>query len=112
MSFNFTYPQGTDYPLVITVNDENMEPVDLSSSTFEGQAREAYSSGSVLFSFSFTILDQVTDKGKVVAKINNTAITTVLSSNKNAVYDIEMTSMGQKTRILEGKIIITPEVTR
>lgn len=113
MTFNFTYPQGTDYPLTITVNDELGVPVDLTGYTLAGQAREKYDSVSAYFSFTLALKDQILYPGQFTATIPDNAVSDILSEKKKVVYDIEITSIGgDRRRILEGVITITPEVTR
>lgn len=112
-TYNFDYPQGTDYTITVTYNDVNGVPVDLTGYTAAGQAREAYDSLSPEFTFTCTILNQITNTGQLTVVIPNNAITTVLSNKLNLVYDVELTNLAlKKTRILQGKITVLPEVTR
>lgn len=112
MAFNFTYPQGTDYVLSITVNDENNDPLDLTGYTFRGHLRRTYS-GTLEFDFTMESLDQAIYPGQFKAKIANTDFTTIIDAPLKLVYDIEIVSSGGLvTRVLEGVCTVTPEATR
>lgn len=112
MRMDFTYPQGTDYTLNVTVKDSAGVTTDLTGYTVRGQARPSYD-GSLSFQFVCTLLSQITNTGQFAAAIPKTAITSVLSDQQSLVYDIEIeSSSGTVTRVLEGVITVTPEVTR
>jgi hypothetical protein len=113
MSYDFTYPQGTDHVITVTLNGSNSLPIDLTGYTAVGQARQEYNSVSPTFSFVISILNQIDNPGQFTIKINNNAITTILSKSLNLVYDVEIVDSSlNRTRILEGRILVTPEVTR
>lgn len=103
--------QDQDEELVITVSNQDGTPVNITGYTFAGQVRDTYL-GALIFPFSFEILDQTTNTGEVKMTVA-ASITRKIRINQPTiyVYDVEMSSP-KKTRILEGKILLNPEVTR
>ena len=109
--YNFVCPQGTTFSsqLIWAVDDE---PVNLSTYTARMQVREKYTS-------TQKILDLTTenggitlggDEGTIGINVNATVSAGIVP--KTYVYDLEMVSSSVVTRLLEGKFIVTPEVTR
>lgn len=116
--YNFSINQGEDFLIKLVIKDENKNPVDISQDTFEGQIREKYDSNSVAASFSFELGSET---GEVFVKMSNTvtaAIPCAAATNSNKrpstefIYDIEQTKSGIKKRILEGIVVVSPNVTR
>lgn len=104
---NLVIDQGTTYTTDLNLTDENGDPLVLSGYTANSQIRKHYtSSNSVVFSTS----------------INATAgvITLSLTANQTAnmaggryVYDVELTDASNSiSRIVEGIVTVTPQVTR
>jgi hypothetical protein len=104
---NLVIDQGTTYTTDLNLTDENGDPLILSGYTANSQIRKHYtSSNSVVFSTS----------------INATAgvITLSLTANQTAnmvggryVYDVELTDASNSiSRIVEGIVTVTPQVTR
>jgi len=106
---NITIEQGTDYRSIIDITDSNGDPLNLTGYTAAGQFRKSYQSNN---SYSFS-LDFVTPRssGKIQLGLSRT-----ISSNVDAsryVYDIELTDPTDvRTRLMEGILTITPEVTK
>jgi len=103
---NLVIDQGATFSSTVTVADANGDTMDLTNYTGAAQMRRHYSSTN---STSF-----------VVTVANSGIVTLSLSANATAdisygryVYDCEITSNAAiVTRILEGIITVTPEVTR
>lgn len=122
--YNMYIDQGSDYFLTLTLKDADGNKVDLTGFTFAGQIRQFISSPTVLASFAFNILPQAVPAtlGQVVVSLPKAASSAlpVIESNsgdscKNSstfVYDIEATADGITQRWLQGKVILSPEVTR
>ena len=109
--YNFICPQGTTFSKQLTWAIDG-EPVDLTTFTARMQVREKYTS-------STTILNLNTenggiflggDEGTIQIDINATATSAIVP--KDYVYDLELVSSSTVTRLIEGKFIVTPEVTR
>jgi len=109
--YNFICPQGSTFSkqLTWTVDDE---PVNLDTYTARMQVREKHSS-------KIAIVDINTENGGISLGGNQGTISLYISDEetenivaKDYVYDLEMISASEVTRIVEGKFIVTPEVTR
>lgn len=109
---NLELKQGEDFYRLLTFTDENGALVNLTGYSFAGQIRADYDD-TLFLSFTFTILNQGTNTGEVemtLAKALSSA-KTITGKNKY-VYDVERNSGTRTTRILEGSINISPEVTK
>lgn len=105
---NLTVDQGTTFTTTLNLTDADDIPINLDNYSYSAQLRKHYTSSN---STSFT----VTGGG-------NTGILTLsLSANTTAnltfgryVYDVEITSTsgGNVTRVVEGIVTVTPNVTR
>ena len=109
---HLTIDQGTTYSLTITVSDANANPLDLTGFTARAQLRKSYGATSYT-AFTVTIDDDPTT-GNLTIKLTD-AQTTLLKAGRY-VYDVEIVSPvvdgSEVTRVLEGIITVTPEVTR
>ena len=109
--YNMICPQGATFSkqLVYAIDGD---PVDLTTYTARMQVREKHTSKTAVVSLTtenggIALGD---DEGTIdlyIADENTAAI-----SPKNYVYDLELVSSGEVYRLLEGKFIVTPEVTR
>lgn len=104
---NLLIDQGASFETTLTLTDDNGDVVNLTNYTGAGQFRKHYTSS------SYTSFD-VTLGGA------NGTITLALTANSTAnvtagryVYDVEVTdNSGVITRLFEGIVTITPQVTR
>lgn len=104
--------QGEDFFRLITIKDENGYPIDLTGYSFEGQAKESFVSASYIF-FTFLVRDQVANKGEVEFSIARAQTSKKkLRERKQLIYDVEMNSGGQVSRILQGSMVLDPGVTK
>ena len=109
--YNMTCPQGATFSQQLTwLIDDN--PVNLTGYTANMQVREKHTS-------PIANLNLSTSNGSITLGGNLGTISLLVSASataqlvpKDYVYDIEMNSGGEVTRIIEGKFIVTPEVTR
>lgn len=104
---NLLIDQGATFSTTVTVTDDEGIAMNLSGYTGAAQIRKHYtSSNSVNFSVSIAGSD-----GEVTLGL--TANATSLISPGRYVYDCEITNgNGIVSRILEGIVTVTPEVTR
>jgi hypothetical protein len=104
---NLIIDQGSTYSTVIDVTDDNDVPIDLTGYTGSAQIRKHYSSSnSVAFSVSVSPND-----GGVVLNLSSTQ-TSALRAGRY-VYDVELTNTSNVvSRIVEGIVTVTPQVTR
>jgi hypothetical protein len=103
---NLYIDQGTDFETSIEVTDDDGEAIDLSAFTGRSQIRKHYTS-STYYSFD-------------VATSSGGSITLTMAANTSTnipagryLYDLELVSSANVvSRIVEGIVTITPEVTR
>ena len=115
--YNFTIEQGTTFIRVFKYKDSNGNPIDLSTATsLRMQIRESINS-SIISEFTsasgqFIISSSVgtTEKDQFTLLIS--AATSSDYTFDRAVYDVELDSNGITTRLLQGKIKLSKEVTR
>ena len=103
---NLVVDQGSTFQTSVTFNDENGNTINFSTYSGAAQMRKHFtSSNSVSFSVSMT---------------SNGVITLGLTANQTAnltsgryVYDLEVTdSSNLISRLIEGIVTVTPNVTR
>jgi hypothetical protein len=104
---NILIDQGTDYLNVLNLTNDNDEVLSLVGYTGTAQIRKYYTS-SVSYPFTVTITAQT---GQV--SLAMTAEQTANLAAGRYVYDCELRSSGNLvSRILEGIVTVTPQVTR
>lgn len=104
---NIYIDQGTTFSLSLVVNDQNGDLKDLSDYTVAAQMRKSYYTNT---SISFTAAVSLPAEGEVT--ISLTAVQTSAIKAGRYVYDIEITGEGETLRVLEGIVVINPEVTK
>ena len=109
--YNMICPQGATFAkeLTYTIDDE---PVDLTTYTARMQVREKHTSQTAKVTLT-TENGGITlggDEGTINLYIADE--TTSQINAKEYVYDLELTAGGEVYRLIEGKFIVTPEVTR
>jgi hypothetical protein len=103
---NLVIDQGTTFSTSITFNDENGNTINFSTYSGTAQMRKHFtSSNATSFAVSLT---------------SNGVVTLALTANQTGnlvagryVYDLEVTdSSNQISRLIEGIVTVTPNVTR
>ena len=103
---NLVVDQGTTFTTSITFNDENGNTINFSTYSGAAQMRKHFtSSNSIVFEVLLT---------------SNGVVTLSLTANQTGnlvagryVYDLEVTdSSNQISRLIEGIVTVTPNVTR
>jgi hypothetical protein len=109
--YDITCPQGAtfDKTFTITVNGSLLNLTGYSAAM---QVREAYNSSTALVSLT-------SSSGITLGGSAGTILVTITAAATAAIkdgfysYDLEITSgSGVKDRVLQGRFIVTPEVTR
>ena len=105
---NLIIDQGASYTTSVNVTDDNDNPVDLTGYTGAAQMRKHYSS---ITPYAFTV--SINSAEGTVALSMNAATTNTIPYGRY-VYDCELTetSTGTKSRLIEGIVTISPQVTR
>lgn len=106
---NLYIDQGSTFSTTVYVKNDDETAFDLTAHTAAGQIRKSYST-STKVDFTLEIADPAT-LGQINASL--TATQTATLEEGRYVYDIEVTSTtGTVTRVLEGIITVSPQVTR
>jgi hypothetical protein len=110
--YNFTIKQGATFERVITWKDANDDVIDLTGYEARMMVRENITSAAPFVSLDDT--DGITLGGVAgTISILLTATQTAAIAQTSGVYDLELESpAGKVTRLLEGTVIISKEVTR
>lgn len=115
--------QGSDFSLVIRISGDT-GPIDITGYQFLSEMRQSTDPTSdVVANFSFTILDQVTNKGQVKWYLPEaggedvvTSIATPLTQLRQTtafVFDVKMKdTAGTISRIIQGLMYVSPEATQ
>ena len=108
--YDIIIEQGATYTITVLLKKPNKIPFNLTGYTGRSQIRKHYDDSNVIISFSVAIPSPQKD-GKIVMSLTDeqTASLPII----NGVYDLEIeSSTGEVSRILQGKVTISPEVTR
>lgn len=104
---NIIIDQGTTFSTIINLTDDNGDPINLTGYTGDAEMRKHYTSSN---SQSFSINLGGTS-GTVTLSL--TSAQTANLTPGRYVYDVEVTSGANVvSRIVEGIVTVTPEVTR
>ena len=104
---NLLIDQGSDFSTEIDVLDDNGDPVVLTGFTGAAQMRKHYTS-STSTAFNVTI-----NAGDGTVTLSMNAATSSAVSPGRYVYDCELTSSSNVvSRLVEGIVTVTPQVTR
>jgi len=104
---NIVIDQGTDFATTVSLTNAEGAQLDLTGMTAASQIRKTYSSSN---STAFTTA-LANNNGTLTLSLNN-SVTSSLSAGRY-VYDVELTDASSvKSRILEGMVTVTPEVTK
>jgi len=88
---------------------ENGSAMNLTGYSVASQMRSTHDSSSIVATFSGTVSNA--SSGQITLSLTNSQTSAI--EEAIYVYDVEITSgTGTVTRILEGTITVTPEVTR
>jgi len=101
--------QGVTFLKTLVLKDALGAYININLCIFRGQIRESFAS-STFVPFAFTIVNGAA--GAVTMALTD-AQTSTLKAGPKYVYDVEMVdASGSVTRIMQGTIKISPEVTR
>lgn len=104
---NIVVDQGSTFNTTIDITDENDQPLDLSGYTGQAQMRKHYTSSNAV-PFGVSINPTL---GSIALSLSANA--TIQITPGRYVYDVELTdSGGIVSRIVEGIVTVTPNVTR
>jgi hypothetical protein len=104
---NIFIDQGTTFSFPLGVGDQNGDPKDLTAYTAAAQMRKSYYTNTAI---DFTA--EITSPLDGEVTISMTAEQTHAIRAGRYVYDIEITSVDETLRVLEGIVVVSPGVTR
>ena len=104
---NLVIDQGATFSADLSLTDENGDGLYLSGFTANSQIRKWYSSSNAAATFTTSI------------NVDSSVITLSLTANQTSnlvagryVYDVEINDGSEVSRIVEGIVTVTPQVTR
>lgn len=101
---NIVIDQGADFNSSFIFTDELDEPIDFTTYTANSQIRKTYTSSTA---YNFEI--NLANNGVITLSMN--AATTANLSPGRYVYDLEVENSGNRSRLVEGIVSVTPQVT-
>lgn len=100
--------QGSDFSAIVTLNNQDGTPINLTNATVASQFRKSYTS-STATNFVVSIYNAV--QGKI--RMQLPAATSSAIAAGRYLYDVEVVfPTTEKKRALEGIVVINPEITR
>ena len=106
---NLTIDQGASFSSDVTLKDSSNNLFDLTGYTASAKMAKGYSSTRTRVEMTTTI---ASDPATGVVTLSLTATqTAALDAPARYVYDLEVTSGAQVTRVIEGIINVRPNVT-
>ena len=106
---NLFVDQDADFTTTVTVNDSNGSALDLTNYTALGMIRKTYQSSTATTFTSSFVSPRTT--GQITISLTDTQ-TAALESGRY-VYDLVITdASGNKTRVVDGIVTVTPSVSR
>lgn len=111
--WNFTIDQGAEFDRTLTWRDNNDTPIDLTGFTGDLQARFKVSSAAIILQMSTSNSRMILGGANGTIRLKLTAAESRVLDFLVGVHDLELTSSGGAvTRLLEGQVTLSPEVTR
>lgn len=111
LRFDLRINQGETFQVAIPVLNANGSPASLGGATARGQIRSYAASPSALYTWSATALNLAFNGSDVVLTVP--AAASSAWAFRTAAYDVEIEDAdGNITRLVEGHVVIHPEVTR
>lgn len=107
---NITIEQGATFSKRLVWRDKNKRPINMNGYTAKMQIRTSVTSAEVLFELS-TANERITLMAGGVIQLDIAASDT--DSIKGGVYDLKLYApTGQEIRLIEGKVTVSPGVTK
>lgn len=113
---NITVEKGATFKLNLTWNNKDgagvLTPVDLTGFTARAQARADHAAAATLFSLTNGTGITLGGAAGTIAVVISAADTAAIVGDEG-VWDLELVSgSGEVTRLVEGRVKFTPEVTK
>ena len=108
-STSLTVGQGETFKILVSVTDQTNTPINLTNYAFTGSVRETYSSEDKSADF---VCEKITPQASGSLYVSLAPASSALLNAQDYVYDVLMISGSITRRIIEGKFIVRPSVTR
>jgi len=111
--YNINIEQGATFTRTITWKDSAGAAINLTGYTARMQIRERVESATALVSLTSSSGITLGGAAGTVVITITAALTDALPNMKKGVYDLELVSAGGiVTRLLQGEVVVSPQVTR
>jgi hypothetical protein len=107
---NLTFPQGATWDLSLTYLDGDGDPIDLTAHTARMQVRNSFGAAAVLSLASGTGITLGGTAGTIDIQVAASVTETI--PPVQYVYDLEVEAASVVTRVVQGSLTVSPEVTR
>lgn len=108
---HFTVPQGADFPIRVKYVIDNVI-LDITGATVRGGMKKSHNATSIILSFTDANANTYLEESTGYFGVDFVAAATSAIPAGKYVYDIELVlASGEVTRVLQGDITLTPEVT-
>lgn len=104
---NLVIDQGSTFSVTMDLKDENGDALPLNGYTAESQIRKWYTSLNPTASFATSIN---VDSGEITLSLSSIQTSNLVAGRY--VYDVELVQGQVVSRIVEGIITVTPQVTK
>jgi len=108
-STSLTVGQGETFKILVSITDQTNTPINITSESFSGHIRETYSSEDTSALFQ---TEKIAPHTSGSLYVSLPPVSSSLLTAQDYVYDVLMTSGSITRRIIEGKFIVRPSVTR
>lgn len=104
---NLVIDQGSTYSVVLDLTDENGDVINLSGYVANSQIRKWYTSSTPAATFTTSIN---ASSGELELSLTANQTSNLVAGRY--VYDVELDNNGVISRIVEGIVTVTPQVTK
>ena len=108
-STSLTVGQGETFKILVSITDQTNTPINLTDYAFTGSIRETYSAEDKSAEF---VCEKITPQDSGSLYVSLVPASSSLLTAADYVYDVLMVSGSITRRIIEGKFIVRPSVTR
>ena len=104
---NLYIDAGADYSIIVTANQGNGDPLDLTNYIVKSQIRKSYASSTA---YDFTAAIYAATSGKIRLSLTSTQTSAIKPGRY--LYDVRLTSSsGAKSRLVEGMAFVTAGIS-
>lgn len=104
---NLVIDQGSTYSVVLDLTDENGDVINLTGYAANSQIRKWYTSSTSAATFTTSINAA---SGELELSLTSNQTSNLVAGRY--VYDVELDNNGVISRIVEGIVTVTPQVTK